>query len=204
MTNTGITAFTEPQKAYAFDEVFDSQKVFRLVLEASANPGRRVDLAPLAAKMFGESAGFLALSMTFLDNEQSFCTCGDESLAGQIASLTLSEKTGPEQADFIFVKTEAALAGAVEKAKGGTLKDPHKSATLIVALSHGLTEGTRTTLAGPGIDGALTLTLPETVRRALALRDDRFFEYPQGIDFWFLDPDHQLLALPRLVKREEH
>ena len=201
---SGMTAFAAPKKAYTFDEVFDSQKVFRLVLEASANPGRVIDLAPFAAKMYGDAPGLLALALTFLDNEQRFSTCGDTAFAGQVAALTLSEESPVEEADFIFAGTESAMEEAVEKAKCGTLKDPHKSATLLIRVAGSLGEGTETALAGPGIADTLRLPLPETVRRALALRSNRFFEYPQGIDLWLIDEADKMIALPRLVIREEH
>ena len=44
------------QKAYEFDFVYDTQAAFRLLLEALSNPGRIVELGPLARKLGGASS----------------------------------------------------------------------------------------------------------------------------------------------------
>ena len=64
------------KKLHSFDEVFDGQKVFRKVLEAMSNPGRRVFIAEQSEKMYSDGKVFLAIGMTLLDNEVTFATCG--------------------------------------------------------------------------------------------------------------------------------
>ena len=49
---------------HQFDEVFDTQAVFRLLLEAMANPTRVVSIAAQKEKLFGNYSAFLALGMT--------------------------------------------------------------------------------------------------------------------------------------------
>jgi len=61
-------------KKHSFDMVFDCQEVFRLILEASANPARVVDLGKFAKKLYGNFAVCLAVAFTLLDNEVS-STC---------------------------------------------------------------------------------------------------------------------------------
>ena len=53
---------------HQFDEVFDTQAVFRKVLEAMSNPTRTVSVAEQMEKLFGNHRAFLALGMTLLDN----------------------------------------------------------------------------------------------------------------------------------------
>ena len=65
---------------HQFDEVFDTQAVFRLLLEAMANPTRVVSIAAQKEKLFGNYSAFLVLGMTLLDNEVTFSTCGEEAL----------------------------------------------------------------------------------------------------------------------------
>ena len=84
-------------------------------------------------------------------------------------------------------------------AKCGTLINPHKSATIIVKIPNG---EKAITLKGPGIDGNITLTTSSLVDIALQIRDNRFFEYPEGIDFIFIDEDYNLFCIPRLAKKE--
>lgn len=138
----------EIKRRHSFDEVFDSQKVFRLILTAVSNPGRIVNIRPFGEKLYGDEPELLALAMTLLDNEVSFHVCGSalsdggrvsggglsgvSGLAEDIISLTLSKQADLENADYIFITDPAMLENAIKNAKCGTLQDPHKSATLIV------------------------------------------------------------------------
>jgi len=153
-------------KKYNFDAVYDSQKVYRLILEAMSHPGRVVPMGGYT---------LLSVAMTLLDNEVSFNLCGDDALADEIASLTLAGREPLETADFIFVCKPEYIKDAIEKAKCGTLADPHKSATVIIQ--------------GSGLE-----------KEAIALRDAQNYEYPQGIDLLFITDGGKMLAFPRLVK----
>jgi alpha-D-ribose 1-methylphosphonate 5-triphosphate synthase subunit PhnH len=185
------------KKIHSFDEVFDSQKMFRLILSAMSKPTTAHNIGEFSGKLFGEYPDFLAIAMTLLDNEVSFYTCGNEALAGEIVSLTLAKREHPDTADFIFVWDAQYLKGAVEHAKCGALSDPHKSATIIVKIGD---ERTVTKwLSGPGINGEAEVKLPATASRALEIRDSQFYEYPQGIDLIFINGNGDLFAIPRLV-----
>lgn len=187
------------KKIHTFNEVYDSQTLFRFLLNATANPAKEVNIHEFAEKLFGRAPDFLAVAMTLLDNEVSF-HCEDEVLASEIVSLTLSKPEAIEVADYIFVGKPSRLRNSIERAKCGTLCDPHKSATLIIK-----TEGPRDrllALSGPGIDGETNLYTSETVLDALTLRDYQFYEYPQGIDFIFISNDGGLFAVPRLIRWE--
>ncbi|MFQ9523785.1 MAG: phosphonate C-P lyase system protein PhnH [Phascolarctobacterium faecium] len=121
------------QKAYEFDFVYDTQAAFRLLLEALSNPGRIVELGPLARKLGGAYAMPLTVAAVLLDNEVSFAVCGSPALAEKITELTLAKTAAVSKADYIFVTENADWQEAVQAAKCGTLRDPHKSATVICA-----------------------------------------------------------------------
>ena len=104
------------KKLHSFDEVFDGQKVFRKVLEAMSNPGRRVFIAEQSEKMYSDGKVFLAIGMTLLDNEVTFATCGNQELAENMSLITLSKEESLENADFIFVEEESKLTEVIEKA----------------------------------------------------------------------------------------
>jgi alpha-D-ribose 1-methylphosphonate 5-triphosphate synthase subunit PhnH len=187
------------KKIHSFHEVFDSQKLFRLILNAMANPAKEAAVSEFTQKLFGCAPDFLAVAMTLLDNKVSFY-CDNGTLSEEIVSLTLAKPETAETADYIFIGEPSALREHIERAKCGTLRDPHKSATLIVRTDEPCDR--QLVLSGPGIDGEIQVLTSKTVQDALALRDAQCYEYPQGIDFIFLSSDGCLFAVPRLISWE--
>ena len=185
-------------KKHSFDIVFDSQKVFRLILEAMSNPLRVVNIQESADKLFGNCSPFLAVAMTLLDNETGFTVIGNDLLSEDIASLTLARREEPESADFIFICDPDGIEAAIKTAKCGTLSDPHKSATIIV--QNDSDPVCRLSLSGPGIDGTAEIMVSQVVKDAIAYRNIQFYEYPQGIDLIFISEEGDLFAIPRLVQ----
>lgn len=188
------------KEIYSFDEVFDSQAIFRKLLEAMSNPCRIVSVTEQSSKMYGDDAVFLALAMTLLDNEMSFDTCGNEKLAEDISLLTYAKRTSLEQADFIFVNDADSLEKVFSEAKCGTLADPQLSAALIIK-DNGAADN-KLRLYGAGIDGTAEAVLSEAAVRAIELRDAQNYEYPQGIDMIFVSDTGNLFCIPRLTLRE--
>lgn len=187
------------KKIHSFDEVYDSQKIFRLLLEAMSNPGRAVDIKEFSAKMFGEKPLFLALAMTLLDNETGFCACENKALEDEIVSLTLARNEALDKADYIFTDDGDKLGAVIQNAKSGTLADPQKSATVIINIDN--KKDTKLKLSGPGIQDTLEIQTSYTVRKVINLRDIQHYEYPCGIDFIFLTGDGELFAVPRLIRK---
>ena len=203
-------------KKHSFDTVYDSQKVFRLVLESMSNPARIVNISEYALKFSGdypESTGshpsavftarslvFLALAITLLDNEVSFNACENQSLTDEIVSLTLAKREIIEAADFVFVCEPNDTKNVIESVKCGTLSNPHKSATVIIRNDG--EPACPLTLSGPGIDGNITIQTTQTVKEAIELRDAQNYEYPQGIDLIFVSNNGELFAIPRLTRME--
>jgi len=187
-------------KKHNFDIMFDSQKVFRLILEAMSNPTRIVNIKEYADKLYGDYPVFLAVAMTLLDNEVSFNTCENRYLSDEIVSLTLSRREKIDSADFIFVCDEKDIKKVIENAKCGTLADPHKSATVIIQNDGDLVH--RLKFSGPGINGRIEIQSTQIVKDAIILRDTQYYEYPQGIDLIFISSDCDLFAIPRLIRME--
>ena len=180
------------QKAYEFDFVYDTQAAFRLLLEALSNPGRIVELGPLARKLGGAYAMPLTVAAVLLDNEVSFAVCGSPALAEKITELTLAKTAAVSKADYIFVTENADWQEAVQAAKCGTLRDPHKSATVILCTAD-LQAGKLQRISGPGI---------KAVQAALGKRDEQEYEYPLGLDFFVLDQRGCLMGIPRKTRIE--
>ena len=188
---------SDPVKKFSFDEVFDSQRIYRLILSAMSNPTRTVNIKEFADKLYGDYPEMLAIAMSLLDNEVSFFTFGSDELSEEIVSLTLSRRESTENADYIFVAEPTEIVFAIERAKCGTLRDPHKSATLIVRNAD--TEKCRLRLRGAGIREETEFETSALVKTALKTRDRQFYEYPQGIDFIFVSENGELLSIPRLT-----
>ncbi|MCL1913390.1 MAG: phosphonate C-P lyase system protein PhnH [Eubacteriaceae bacterium] len=187
-------------KKHSFDMVFDSQKVFRLILEVMSNPTRIANIMEYADRLSGSNPLFLAIAMTLLDNEASVDTCGDHVLSGEIVSLALARIETVDTADFIFISDESGIKDVIENAKCGTLADPQKSATVVMQYQNDNRPGSAITLAGPGIDGQAVLLAPQVAIDAIKLRDAQNYEYPQGIDLLFISGNGDLFAIPRMVK----
>lgn len=190
------------KQLHTFDDVFDSQRVFRRLLNAISNPGRRCSIHEECQKLFGSEPAFLAAAITILDAGIRFYVPEDQTLTEQIVLLTHAKPETPQQADYLFVPSAEKLPGIISACKCGTLVNPHESATVIVKVPTGETERT-VRLTGPGIDGQMETTLPSAVCEAIILRDQQEYEYPQGIDFIFILPGSEFLCIPRLVRMEE-
>lgn len=190
------------KQLHTFDEVLDAQKVFRCLLEAMANPGRRCSIRQQQEKLFGENADILAVAMTLLDAKVPFSALENQALTEQILLLTHAKPVAPEEADYVFVSSANQLLTVMQKAKEGTLENPHSSATIVWKIPGGQLER-EVLLSGPGVKGKTAVTVPQEVADAMQQRDVQEYEYPQGIDFIFLLPESELLCIPRLVRMEE-
>jgi alpha-D-ribose 1-methylphosphonate 5-triphosphate synthase subunit PhnH len=188
------------KKAFLFDTVFDAQAVYRLLLEAYANPGRVVNIKAYADK-FGETAIPLCIAVTLLDNETTFTAPCDSTLSERVATVTMARIVELGAADYVFTDEKAAAA-LVAQAKCGTLSEPHLSATIVV-LADSLAGEPDAVFSGPGVDGEIRVHLGKTLLSTVKERDAQGYEYPTGVDLLFADGAGNLLALPRKIAVKE-
>jgi alpha-D-ribose 1-methylphosphonate 5-triphosphate synthase subunit PhnH len=187
-----------------FDMVHGTQELFRILLEALANPGRVLNFRHLAARFAG-AGQWLAPARTLLDSGTGFYWDGDPQTGEEIRFLSGAPQVSLEEADFVFVSGGAAAAGILGRVKGGTHLDPHDSALLfITAGKNG--GGTRSGgngkepvgLKGPGIPPeGRTICLSPGEALWCRARETRGFEYPCGVELIFLREDGSLMALTR-------
>lgn len=71
---------------------------------------------------------------------------------------------------------------AVQAAKCGTLRDPHKSATVILCTAD-LQAGKLQRISGPGIKAVQEIIMCPELQAALGKRNEQEYEYPLGLDF---------------------
>jgi phosphonate C-P lyase system protein PhnH len=189
--------------------VHGAQEVFRVLLEALANPGQALNIRPWADQFAG-AGQWLAPALTLLDTETGFFWDGDRQTGEEMRFLTGAPQVPLEEADFVFLPSldggpsESAGAEAariLSTVKQGTYMDPHDSALLFIAAGEryaGELVNGPVSLKGPGIppEGRRIDLLPAEAAWCRT-REDRGFEYPCGVELIFLRKDGSLLALTR-------
>ena len=181
---------------HRFDQTRGTQEVFRLLLDALANPGRPVDLSVHAAQ-FAAHGQWLAPALTLLDNETGFYWDGNSEVGEEIRFLSGGLPVPLEQADFIFISANKGEAEQVMPlVKSGTHIDPHNSALLFIAAG-GKAEK-NLTLKGPGVPPeGRSLRVSAAEAAWIVARDAQGFEFPCGVELVFLREDCSLTAITR-------
>jgi phosphonate C-P lyase system protein PhnH len=183
------------KSAHSFDLVHDAQEVFRLFLEALANPGRLLSLNGSGFPRYGQ---WLAPALTLLDNETGFFWDGEPEIGEEIRFLSGCLPAALEEADFVFLSRPEDPGRILAKVKRGTLADPHDSALLLVAVSGKPQYAAR--LEGPGVPPqGRDISLCAAELSWLKTRDHQGFEYPLGVELVFLREDFSIAAFPRKV-----
>jgi alpha-D-ribose 1-methylphosphonate 5-triphosphate synthase subunit PhnH len=207
------------KRKHDFDMVHGTQEVFRVLLEALANPGRVLNFRPQAVRFAGEGR-WLAPALTLLDGETGFFWDGDPRTGEEIHFLSGAPRVFLEDADFVFLSGgshvpgassdpvamaadrgegfRAEASGILSRVKGGTHLDPHDSALLFIAAGDRSGGDVKVLLRGPGIppEGRRLELFPGEAAWCRAL-EARGFEYPCGVELIFLREDFSLLALTR-------
>jgi alpha-D-ribose 1-methylphosphonate 5-triphosphate synthase subunit PhnH len=184
----------------AFDVIFDSQRIFRSLLDAMANPGRIITLPKIGIEITAANMYPLLLLMTLLDHEVSFCVLDNGAQTQVIEYLktnTGSKESRLENSDFILVYGGSSH-GLIQSARVGTLEYPDESATVIYDIDSIGDDGgdVLLELSGPGIAdkrriGASGIEQNE-IEDVLAMRD-----YPLGLDLIFSDRAGRIACIPR-------
>jgi alpha-D-ribose 1-methylphosphonate 5-triphosphate synthase subunit PhnH len=182
------------------DPVQQSQRTFRIVLDAVAHPGRVFALTDRIEPPAPLHTAAAALALTLLDFETPLWV---DLTVGADARDWLRFHTGapiverPRDAGFALVADSGRLP-ALDVFSRGTDERPERSATLIVQVAdlrpH---EGHR--LTGPGIAGEARLAvrgLPATFWDALR---DNHAQFPRGVDV-LLTAGPRLAALARTTR----
>lgn len=176
-----------------FDPVFDSQRVFRCLLQATATPGRLFVLPPT-----GVSA-LESVALTLLDHEVAFCTIGGEAWEDRIAGATGARFAPPPEADFALI-SGGDSGGTLARLRRGTLERPESGSTAVYAVERLDFGPLALELSGPGIPGERTLGvegLPAGEVRAI--RESRA-DYPLGVDVYLVDGAGRVAGLPRSTR----
>ncbi len=182
-----------------FDTIFDSQRIFRSLLDAMGNPGRITTLPKIGIEPPAANRYPLLLLMTLLDHEVSFCVMGgaQTQVTEYLKTNTGSKESRLENSDFVLVYGGSSH-GLIQGARVGTLEYPDESATVIYDIDSIGDDGggILLELSGPGIAdkriiGASGIEQTE-IEDVLAMRD-----YPLGLDLIFSDRAGRVVCIPR-------
>ncbi|MFP5077783.1 phosphonate C-P lyase system protein PhnH [Rhizobium sp. YIM 134829] len=188
--------FSEPVPA--------AQAVFRQIMDAFAQPGRRADLGGFVTPPPGMDEASAALLLALADPDTPVWF-EDREVAGACAGW-LTFQTGapladdPALASFALLSRRSDPAAWLEFPQGDSAY-PDRSATLILPVA-ALEGGATLRLTGPGIESDILIAplgLPEGF---LAARTANRALFPLGLDL-VLVAGPQALALPRTTMIEE-
>jgi alpha-D-ribose 1-methylphosphonate 5-triphosphate synthase subunit PhnH len=182
------------------DQVFTSQRFYRLLLDAMARPGKIMTLPRLEIDPpKGLSWPIVGLAFTLLDQETTFATLpNDESWNRYLCLNTGSRQAAVSGAEFIILDGRVELPELLAVSRGDLLF-PDRGATLMVMVPAVGDAGadTRLTLQGPGIPGKRDLWLSglrlSNLERVRTLNR----EFPLGVDLMICDNSGALVCIPR-------
>lgn len=184
----------------AFDKVFDTQRIYRSMLDAIARPGKICTLPGLELRPPASLGSFAAgMAFTLLDSETSFTVVQDSGECQEYIRLnTGSEAVPVESAEFIFAQGGSDWA-EISGINRGSLLSPEEGSTLVLMVERLARDGqgVRLTLNGPGINGSISLVAtglePAILDRVSKLNQ----EFPLGVDVFLVDSAGSLAAMPR-------
>ncbi len=188
----------------AYNEIFDAQFHFRLLMDAMSRPGKICKLEHNAiAPPAGMHVGTALIGFSLLNADVCFYHKGAAS--DYLKFNTSSELVAPSQADFIFMKGTDAPE-ILEDAKIGTDNYPETNASIVIEVL----EITSTkhndilvlSLSGPGIPGIKEVSIRGIHEDLLRVIQAKNEEFPLGIDIVLVDTSGHICCLPRTCKFE--
>ncbi len=182
------------------DPVFESQSVFKAIMDGMARPGTIQTIGPEIAPPtpLGIAAG--AIALTLCDHETPVWLSA--SLARSALPAWLAFNTGASlgeklEARFVFVE-DGTMLSSLSQFASGTQEYPDRSATIVLEVK-ALEDGRPLALSGPGIKDITAIApigLPESFLR---LWNDNRAIFPRGADIILTAAEH-FICLPRTTK----
>ena len=189
----------------AFDEVFDSQAVFRELLHCLSQPGKVGMVPPRAydSRPSGFCAPALSILKTLCDHRVSFSIGAASARPDWAAYLEMNLSTafgGVDTADFVLFDG-ASYDNDFSRLRRGTPEFPEDSATALLCvgeLREANASATRELrLKGPGVKDVAQLFVSGLDGRYLDERRQANVIYPMGIDLFLVDADGRVAGIPR-------
>ncbi|MDB5525265.1 MAG: phosphonate lyase system protein PhnH [Rhizobium sp.] len=181
--------------------VFQSQSVFKALMDGMARPGSIQELDAGAAPPSAMGAGAGAIALTLCDHDtpvflaKPLVEAGLSGwLAFQTGALITEDRT---EAQFAFLDTKTLLP-PLSTFAAGTQEYPDRSTTIILEVS-AFSDGQGFVLSGPGIDGSTSINVDALPAPFEELWRENNGLYPRGIDL-VLVAGLKMICLPRTVR----
>jgi alpha-D-ribose 1-methylphosphonate 5-triphosphate synthase subunit PhnH len=185
------------------DSVAGAQSVFRSILDATAHPGRVVEIPAdqPAANDAGLSHAAAALALTLLDFETPVWLDADIASAGDFLRFHCAVPLValPNQSRFAFATDSKRLPDLTEFDLG-TPDFPERSTTFVIEVPD-LSETPSLRLRGPGIQTSVPLRVEGVSSAFWKKRADLAPLFPLGIDIVFTS-GRRLCVVPRTTTVE--
>lgn len=194
-----------------YDHIFDAQKHYRILLQATARPGTigQLDDAALdIPSQYKRATALLALTL-FSGDCTYFSDFASPDGCGFLNRETLARPADAAHADFLIL-ANAHSVEALRQARLGSLQFPEFGATVIAqveAISPAPIHGAlRLKLTGPGIETTAEVYILGASPEYFSALRERNSEFPMGVDAFFtcdsLSAGPCVLALPRTTRVE--
>lgn len=186
-----------------YDEIFDAQQHFRLILDCMARPGK-ANMLPQSGVDYpgGINQATVLVAMALLNADTCFYT-QDTAVADCFKLHTSALQVDIANADFVFMPQHSG-ADIIPQLKTGTLNYPEESATIIAdaqSISNTTFPGAlQLTLKGPGINGFSTVYVSGMDAAMFEVLQMQNEEFPLGIDLIVTDNTGNMLCIPRSTK----
>lgn len=186
-----------------YNEVFDSQKIFRKILDSMARPGKinnLIDLQISPPQQLNRSSALIGFAL--LNSDVSFFSVNNSNEVNEYLKVNTSSipSTSVEDADFVFIsgKSMSEIIGNIKK---GELEFPEDSATLIIDVDKieksPIDQSCELILKGPGVKSEEILYIKGITDEIFQEIKNANSEYPLGIDVILSDVDGNIICIPR-------
>ena len=211
-----MTHMQNMQRETVYDQVFDAQEHYRILLDAMARPGTINVLPRMSLTTPPAITGAAALvGFALLNADVSFYADGEAAdvVTRYLVINTAARPESPGEADFVFAAGTASAALLADMKKG-TLPYPDEGATLVASVEALASEvqalgqalggkpHLALTLEGPGVAGKRTFFVTGVSSELVAGLQQCNQEFPLGIDLILADPGHRIACIPRSSRVE--
>lgn len=189
-------------KEINYNEVFDSQRHFRAILDCMARPGKINNIADVDLNVPNQINKASALiGFTLLSSESKFFVVeNNEAINGYLTANTLAHPSDINFADFVFLNGNIN-ENELELIKTGQLEYPEDSATVVVDLDQvsdqNMPDSIPIVISGPGVVDLKTLFIKGTSKKILLDLIGLNEEFPLGVDIILTDREGHILCIPR-------